>query len=159
VPRGAAAGVNQSSSPTDRFNQYLRKWNVILERSLDTETSLIGFGTRATEAVVLKVVKSEGEEWRSGELLSSWSGHGAVPVLECENGAMLLERLSPGHSLAEMSMHGRDAEATEIIAGIIGRLSAARSRFTPAIKVEEGQRRWRIDSLCCSNISSSTFAA
>jgi len=96
-----------------------------------TETSLIGFGTRGDQHVVLKVVRQENsEEWRCGEILRAFDGEGMIQVLESANGAVLLPRLKPGHDLGSLCREGRDDDATEILAAIIGRISKVSSELT-----------------------------
>ena len=48
---------------------HVREWGVLVERTIDTETSLISFGARDSQSVVLKLIKEPGDEWRSGEVL------------------------------------------------------------------------------------------
>jgi streptomycin 6-kinase len=79
--------------------------------------------------VVLKVIKREGDEWRSGEILHAFDASGAARVYEHAPGAVLLERLNPGNSLAEMALSGRDEEATDILANIIQQMSMQISMF------------------------------
>ena len=102
-----------------------RAWAVELERTLETETSLIAFGTRAGIPVVLKLAKEHGDEWRSGEVLDAFAGCGVARVLQFAEGAVLMERLDPGTSLAERNV--TDEEATRILAGVIGRMAPRRS--------------------------------
>jgi len=45
-----------------------------------------------------------------------------VVALEVDDGAVLLERLQPGSSLAALSLSGRDEEATGILADLIHRM-------------------------------------
>jgi len=85
---------------------------------------------RRDRRVILKVVRYEGEEWRSGEILAAFDGNGLVRALEFRDGAVLLERLDPGNDLSILSMAGRDEEATEIIADVIARMS----RVRPAVQ-------------------------
>ncbi len=90
----------------------------------ETESSWIAFGSRDGQPVVLKVLKKPGDEWRAGEILDAFDGNGVVRVYEYIDGAMLLERLSPGNSLARLALDGRDEEATSILADVIERMSA-----------------------------------
>jgi streptomycin 6-kinase len=94
-----------------------------VEHVLDTESALIGFGRRKNQAVVLKVLKRRGDEWRSGEVVRAFHGQGVVRVYEYVDGALLLERLTPGHSLVHLTLDGRDDEATTIIADVIEQMS------------------------------------
>jgi streptomycin 6-kinase len=97
---------------------------------LETEGSVIAFGTRDDKAVVLKVVKQPGDEWRSGEILNAFDGHGVARVYEQEPGAVLLERLRPGNSLVGLTLDARDEEATDILAGVIQLMSARASSMS-----------------------------
>jgi streptomycin 6-kinase len=107
----------------DRFEDRVRDWGVVVNQTLETEGSLIGFGTRGEQPVVLKVIKRPGDEWRSGEILDAFDGKGVVRVYEYVEGAVLLERLSPGNSLVGIALNGGDDEATEILADVIQKMS------------------------------------
>jgi streptomycin 6-kinase len=106
-----------------RLDEHARAWHVAVEHVVETESSLIGFGRRKSQAVVLKVLKRPGDEWRSGEVVRAFHGHGVVRVYECVDGALLLECLTPGHSLVHMTLDGRDDDATAIIADVIQQMA------------------------------------
>jgi streptomycin 6-kinase len=106
----------------ERIEERVRAWGVVMESTLETESSVVAFGTRGGEPVALKVVRREGDEWRSGEVLEAFGGRGIVRVHEHVPGALLLERLDPGAALAEMALGGKDDEATEILAEVIRRM-------------------------------------
>lgn len=89
----------------------------------ETESSVFVFGRRKDQPVVLKVVKRTEDEWLSGAVLHAFEGRGVVRVFDYVEGALLLERLSPGSSLVSMATHGRDDQATGIVADVIGRMS------------------------------------
>ena len=110
-----------------RIEDRIRTWRVAVEDTLETESSFIAFGRRGSQPVVLKVLRHQGDEWHSGEILDAFEGRGVVRVYDYVEGAMLLERLSPGTSLAEMALNGRDEEATEILADVIQKMSPCRS--------------------------------
>jgi streptomycin 6-kinase len=119
----------------DRMQQHAREWGVAVEHTLETETSLIATGTwhstaaaGDTQPVVLKVIKHKGDEWRSGEILEAFNGNGVARVYEWAPGAVLLERLSPGNSLVELTLNGRDEEATDILAAVIELLQLHRRK-------------------------------
>lgn len=84
---------------------------------------MIAYGSRETQAVVLKVIKKPGDEWRSGEVLQAFDGCGVASVHEQTDGAVLMERLMPGHSLVSMVLTDRDEEATDILANVIQQMS------------------------------------
>jgi streptomycin 6-kinase len=122
----------------DRIQQYARECSVIIEDKCETESSVISFGTRdviesvgqGNQDVVLKVIRKPGDEWHSGEILKVFDGHGVVRVYEHAPGAVLLERLRPGNSLSEVSLHGRDDEATDILADVIQQMSSVDSSIS-----------------------------
>src|SRR5262245_37872157 len=101
-------------------------WRVVVEGFSETENSVLAFGQRDGQPVVLKVVKSRGEEWRSGWVLDAFEGRGVVRVYEYVEGAMLLERLSPGQSLLTMAQRGADGDATAVLAETIRKMSPRR---------------------------------
>jgi streptomycin 6-kinase len=105
------------------FEERVRDWNIVVQDTLETQSSFIAFGRRDNLPVVLKVVRHPGDEWRCGEVLNAFDGRGVVRVYDHIEGAVLLERLSPGTSLAGVALDGRDDEATEILAEVIQRMS------------------------------------
>lgn len=117
----------------DRMLDHAHAWGVAVDNTFETESSVIAFGSRGRDSfkrqpVVLKVIKREGDEWRSGEILHAFDATGAARVYEHAPGAVLLERLNPGNSLAEIALSGRDEEATDILASIIQQMSMQISR-------------------------------
>jgi streptomycin 6-kinase len=98
-------------------------WNVTLEETLETPTSLLGFGVRAGKRVVLKITRHDGDESQSGKVLEAFGGNGAVRVYEYETGAALLEQLEPGEQLVNLVKRGQDEEATRILAQVMKRLA------------------------------------
>lgn len=110
-----------------RMEAHARSWDTALEAVFETEGSLIGHGRRRGRGVILKLVKQPGDEWRSGHVLAAFGGIGVVRVFEQADGAMLLERLDPGTSLTALALDGRDAEATSVLAGVIGAMSPSPS--------------------------------
>jgi streptomycin 6-kinase len=111
----------------ERLQRRANEWAVACERSFETESSVITFGRRGNQAVVLKLVKHPGDEWHSGQILEVFNGNGCVQVYQHEPGAVLVEKLQPGHSLSELTLADRDEEATEILANVILQMSAAES--------------------------------
>jgi len=110
-----------------RTHQHARDWRVIVEETFETESSLVAFGSRENQPVVLKVIKKPGDEWRSGEVLEAFDGCGVARVYEQTPGAVLMERLRPGHSLVGIVLEGKDEEATDILADVIQQMSASES--------------------------------
>jgi streptomycin 6-kinase len=112
------------SALLSRINRHAREWGVLVEERFETATSMIAFGKRDDQPVVLKVVKQPGDEWHSGETMEAFQGSGVVRVYDYAPGVMLMERLVPGNSLVEITADGRDEEATETIADVIRRMIA-----------------------------------
>jgi streptomycin 6-kinase len=98
-------------------------WNVTIEETRETPSSLLGFGVRGGRRVVLKITKNAGDESHSGGVLKAFAGDCAVRVYESETGAVLLERLEPGEELVNLVKRGADDEATRILAQVIGKLA------------------------------------
>ena len=98
-------------------------WNVTLEETRETPTSLLGFGMRAGQRVVLKITRQDGDESHSGKILEAFGGDGAVRVYEYETGAVLLERLEPGQQLVNLVKRDEDEEATAILAQVMKKLA------------------------------------
>jgi streptomycin 6-kinase len=121
-----------NAAPLDRLGEHARAWRVKVEDILETATSLIAFGTQDPTAgdnrsVVLKVIKQPCDEWHSGDVLAAFNGHGVARVYEHEPGAVLLERLRPGNSLVDLTLNGRDEEATDILADVIQQMTTLAS--------------------------------
>jgi streptomycin 6-kinase len=123
-----------------RVEERVRAGGGEVERTLETESSRVAFGTRGGEPVVLKVVRRECDEWRSGEVLAAFGGRGMVRVLEHVPGAALLERLDPGTPLAGMALNGGDDEATGILAEVIARMSVVDRDLQAFTSIEEWGR-------------------
>jgi streptomycin 6-kinase len=131
----------------ERIQQHARDWRVIIDNTFETESSVIAFGIRDVdgagsrkEEVVLKVVKQPGDEWHSGEVLAAFNGKGFVRVYEHAPGAVLLQRLRPGNSLVELSLNGRDEEATDILAGVIQQMSSVESSMS-SVDLHRSERK------------------
>lgn len=107
----------------ERVEERIREWGIVVHTKRETPSSCIVFGTRGVKGVVLKVIREMGDEWRSGDVLHAFGGHGAVRVYERTEGALLQERLQPATALAHIALSGRDEHATDIIADVIRRMS------------------------------------
>lgn len=126
-----------SSNLLDRIQKHAGEWGVAVEDTLDTETSVISFGTCDNKSVVLKVIKQPCDEWRSGEILEAFDGNGFVRVYEHAPGAVLVERLRPGNSLVEMALNARDDEATDILVDVIHQMSSVELSISVKPSVSE----------------------
>jgi streptomycin 6-kinase len=124
----------------ERVEERVRQWNVDVLDTLETESSVVAFGTRGNLPVVLKVIRQLGDEWRCGEVLEAFDGIGVVRVYDYIEGAVLLERLNPATSLAALALEGRDDEATEILAEVIDRMSHPLDGSKQFVRVEDWGR-------------------
>lgn len=110
-----------------RVDDLIRDWQIDVDYTSETESSLIVFGARSKQPVVMKVLRIHGDEGHSGEILDAFEGRGVVRLYDYVEGAVLLERLNPGNSLVELSVNGRDDEATDILAEVIDQMSPRQS--------------------------------
>jgi streptomycin 6-kinase len=115
--------LRNMQSAFDRLAKYSRQWDVAIEKTFETESSVLAFGERNSSRVVLKIIKQLGDEWHSGDILRAFDGDGAVKVHESQAGAILLERLDPGDELVKLVRDGNDERATEILAQVINQLA------------------------------------
>src|SRR5688572_1087931 len=97
-PTLPAMEIGGSRALRRRVQDRISAWRVVVDRIAETESSILAFGRREDQPVVLKVIRNRGDEWRAGEVLDAFEGKGVVRVLDYDEGAMLLERLSPGQS-------------------------------------------------------------
>ncbi|MBI4475166.1 MAG: hypothetical protein HY646_21050, partial [Acidobacteria bacterium] len=111
-----AAPVSVQGDVQDRLKKASEKWNVVIEDTYETPTSVLAFGTRVNRPVVLKVMRDIGDEWRCGEVLNAFDGKGMVRAYEFDEGEVLIERLRPAILLATLPLQARDEEATMILA-------------------------------------------
>src|SRR5918996_3372657 len=107
----------------DQLPAKAAAWNVTLEETRETATSVLGFGVREGRRVVLKLTKKADDELHSGAVLRAFGSDGAVRVYESEVGAVLLERLDPGEELVNLVKRGADDEATTILAQVMAKLA------------------------------------
>ena len=113
----------RSAELWSRVHDRIGAWRLVVDRLTETATSVLAFGQRDKQPVVLKVIKSRGDEWRSGGILDAFEARGVVRVYDYVEGAMLLERLKPGESLVSMALSGADDDATRVLAGTIRAMS------------------------------------
>ena len=113
-----------------RLHQYARDWRVHVDSVRETASSVIGFGRRDSDSVVLKVTKRHSDEWLSGRVIRAFDGCGVARALEDTEGAVLLERLAPGHPLTTTVRHEDDA-AVEVAALLIALMRTSNAVAPP----------------------------
>jgi streptomycin 6-kinase len=111
--------VKEQTDASARFQQWANAWGILIGRKLETASSIVGFGVRGQQAVVLKVAREQNDEWASGAVLRAFKGHGVARVIDDVPGAVLMEEVRPGLSLDGLPRAGRDPEAVKIIAEVI----------------------------------------
>jgi streptomycin 6-kinase len=112
----------------NRLEDRARAWGVVVERVTETENAVLAFGSRKGHPVVLKIIKQHGDERHAGAVLSAFEGRGVVRVYEYSDGALLLERLSPGDSLG--TRISDDDRATAVLAETIATMSRGSEVFS-----------------------------
>ena len=126
-----------SESELDRFHSAADRWLVAVEETRVSDTSVLGFGTRGGEAVVLKVVGRGLDEWGAGSITAAFRGRGMVRVLEQEPGALLLERLRPGIPLVGLVLEGKDQAATQVLVHVIQSMHEVPSTWPAATTLSQ----------------------
>jgi streptomycin 6-kinase len=115
-----------------RLNDRAGSWQVALERVEERSGSILGFGSRDGQAVVLKVFTSQ-EERRAGRVLEAFDGAGMVRLIEHVPDAVLMERVDPATPLSTLCRVD-DQNATAILADVIRRLSpVSQTEGIPAV--------------------------
>ena len=110
---------------------WLARWALMFERTPGPPggrepypgTGEVAFVRRGGQSLVLKLLPAGSDEWRSGEVLAHWDGHGAVRLIEQAPGAVLIERAMPGEDLSPMVQGGRDEDATLILCEVMAQLN------------------------------------
>lgn len=123
-----------------RLRRYARDWAVEIGETIETPSSVIGFGTHQERPVVLKVVRDQGDEWHSGDVLGAFGGRGVARLLAHTEGALLTERLQPGRQLSEVT---DDDKATDILCEVMSRMAEARPSLLAFATVTDWGRGFR----------------
>jgi streptomycin 6-kinase len=109
---------------------YEQKWELSIHDPFDLSFNFVAPATRNSgEEVVLKAVLSDKEFRAELEVLQLMKGKGMVELLEhdLDQGVMILERLRPGHTLADIK---DDEEAAHITSQIMKKLWVAAPKNT-----------------------------
>jgi streptomycin 6-kinase len=112
---------------------YLDAWELSSPVSITTKrTSWVYLVESLTGPAVLKILNASGvaDEQRGAIALEYFSGSGAANLLRFDQGAYLLEYIGT-ENLASLVRAGRDNEATEAAAGVLGKLHHERTGTPP----------------------------
>lgn len=108
-------------------DRIAKAWGIELGAPLPGSTQGAVFEAQRPDGarLVLKLEKPGPGIEAQAAALRIWNGNGAVRLLACNpsQGALLLDRIEPGTSLAQHSESGRDEEATRIAARLMRRLA------------------------------------
>lgn len=117
--------MNQSdkNKATEYLIHYTKLWKLSLNGdSFFTHSSLLQPVLYNNTPAILKI-PMEAEERKGSLLMLLWNGEGAAKVIEYDDNALLLERISGDHiSLLEMVKQGKDSEASRIICSVAKKL-------------------------------------
>ena len=117
----------------EEWRAYFELWRLVPDGDAIVTHSSRLFPVRWNgEPAMLKIAVVPEEKW-GAELMVWWNGVGAARVLEHRDDAILLERATGNHSLAEMAKNGRDDEASHIICKAVAGLHAQRGVALPKL--------------------------
>lgn len=111
------------------LNSYLEKWKLTEPALLaSTPSSQIYKVLFEGRPAVLKFLTEAGQKYEGGAsaVLRHLKGNGVVELLNADDGAHLLAYLD-GKPLRELTEHGKDAEAAEIIASLTARMHSVKA--------------------------------
>jgi streptomycin 6-kinase len=100
------------------LSEFETRWNIVLQQPFDLTYNYVAPGTRNDGSeIVFKAGPINDELLSEIKSLRLWEGHGTVKLLEydLEKGAMLLERLRPGETLAELVDDDRATQAAALL--------------------------------------------
>ena len=115
------------------FDTCLARWNLEPDgEAIVTHSSRLLPVLYRGRPAMLKIA-GEAEERFGADLMRWWDGDGAMPVLEHEGDALLLERALGTRSLSAKARDGRDDEASRIICAVAAKLHAPRPKPLPEL--------------------------
>jgi streptomycin 6-kinase len=113
---------------------------------LPTPSGCVVLVRQGSDRRVLKILGPRSDETNAAAVLTHYEGQGAVKLLDHSGRALLLERLEPGSSLAELVIGGDDNRAMDILCGIMRTLHhrpAPAGDFASVEDWREGFTRYR----------------
>ncbi len=114
------------AAPRADIDDCAAKWGVVPEGEfLETCSSVILLGRKDGRPVALKLFKPGSDERGAPAVLRAYAGRGAIEALAWDDGAVLLERVCPGRPLTELTVAGRDDEATRVFCQVADALHRA----------------------------------
>lgn len=107
---------------------YMQKWRLTsVGPAIQTPTSSLFPVTRNNNALMLKIIKEEGDEQNSCTALLHYNGVGAVNVFEHTDDAFVMQRAVAGKTLKMFRAEQGDEKTTRIISDVLKQLHCAPS--------------------------------
>jgi len=111
-----------------QLERHIAKWQLTRDAEpFETHSSWLCFVRRGEKRALLKVFKPGSDEVPSARYFAAHKGNGTVRVLQGDDEAILIERISPGTRLTDLPAQGHDDEATHIICDTIEKLQQSRA--------------------------------
>jgi streptomycin 6-kinase len=133
------AGKEWLNELPNKIQEYCRRWRLTVEgEPWHGYIGLVLPVRKGEQSCVLKLTWVDDETRHEALALELWNGNGAVKLLDAEptEGALLLERLDPARSLADMPID----DAAKISAELLKRLTIPAPSDLPHIK-DHAQRQ------------------
>ena len=121
-----------------KIQRYADKWDLVLEKEIQTLSGTVWLAKQGGLPVALKLFHPNTDEMRQKDMLQHFGGKGAVRVIAADGPALLLERLTPGRHVLELTKDGRDDDATRIFCRVARQLHAAQGpleSFKPIVEL------------------------
>ncbi|CNC61796.1 aminoglycoside phosphotransferase family protein [Yersinia intermedia] len=124
-----------------KLHHYFERWQLAADgAAFHTPSSWLQPVLYRNRPAMLKIAMTK-DECLGAQLMVWWGGDGAARVLEQEEDAILLERISGLRSLLEMARGGQDDEASRIICHVVARLHAQDRPQRPELPTLSSQFR------------------
>lgn len=122
-----------------KLHQFVARWQLTADGgAFHTPSSWLQPVRYGDQPAILKIAMTE-DETLGAQLMRWWAGDGAARVLEQEEDALLLERISGCRSLSKMARDGQDDKASQIICHVTARLHAQHKPQQPKLPLLSSQ--------------------
>jgi len=112
--------MSDSAVLMKELHAAMDRWRLAPDGPLvETRSGCIAFVRHGPDRRVLKMLSPGSDETIGVSALAHYKGIGAVNILDRTGRAMLLERIEPGHQLAEYVLAGNDDRATGILCDVM----------------------------------------
>lgn len=122
-----------------KLHQFVARWELTADGgTFHTLSSWLQPVRYGDQPAMLKIAMTE-DETLGAQLMRWWAGDGAAPVLEQEEGALLLEQISGCRSLSKMARDGQDDKASQIICHVAARFHTQHKPQQPKLPLLSSQ--------------------